>query len=90
MESRSAADAEGPWIDTPGPDTGLVLRFKKHWNVPIIELSNAMLATFLRQRIALALVIPEARKRIESGIEDGSKLYDGELAESLERASSPK
>jgi hypothetical protein len=90
MDSRSAADVDGPWIDMPGPETGLVLRCKKHWTIPIVELSNEMLATFLRQRIALALVIPEARKRIDAGFEDGSELYDGELAKALERTSQTK
>ena len=79
MKSRSAADVDGPWIDTPGLETGLVLRCKKHWSVPIDELSNAMLATFLRQRIALAITIPEAQQRLDAGIVDGTELYDDEL-----------
>ena len=66
MEKRSAADVDGPLVDTPGLETGLVLRCKKHWTTPIVELSNAMLATFLRQRIALRLVVPEAQKRLDA------------------------
>jgi len=53
---------------------------------PIVDLSNEMLATFLRQRIALRLVVPEAQKRLDSGFVDGTELYDEELAESLRKA----
>jgi len=82
MESRSAADVEGPWVD-PDLDSGLILRCKRNWDVPIAKLSNEVLATFLRQQIALALVIPEAQKRIEAGFHDDSEMYDGELADAL-------
>jgi len=84
MKSRSAADVEGPWVD-PGIETGLIDRCRRHWNTPIDELSNGMLATFLRQKIAIRLVIPEATKRLQSGVVDGTELYDDELREALAR-----
>jgi len=90
MKAQSAADVDGPWIDMSGPETGLALRYKKLWTTPIVELSNAMLATFLRQRIALRLVIPAAQKRLDSGFVDGTELYDEELAESLHKAITTK
>ncbi len=45
-----------------------------------------MLATFLRQEIALPLILPEARRRVAAGIDDDSELYDGELANALRNA----
>ena len=48
-----------------------------------MELTNEALATFLRQRIALQLVVPEALKRLEAGFDDDSELFEGELANAL-------
>jgi hypothetical protein len=90
MKARSAADVDGPWVDRPGQQTELLLRYKKLWTTPIVELSNAMLATFLRQRIALRLVVPEAQKRLDSAFVDGTELYDKELSESLHKAITTK
>jgi hypothetical protein len=42
-----------------------------------------MLATFLRQEIALVLLIPEAKKRIAANFVDDSELYEEELLEAL-------
>ena len=85
MNSPSVADVEGPWLD-PDFDSGLILRCKRYWEVPVTELPNEMLATFLRQRIGLQIIIPEARKRLESGFDDNSELYEGELLEALKGA----
>jgi hypothetical protein len=41
---------------------------------------------FIRQGIALALVVPEARLRIQAGKIDGSELYDEELSDALARS----
>jgi hypothetical protein len=81
---KSAADIHGPWVD-PGIETGLVARCRKSWTTPISQLSNEMLATFLRQDIAVEFVAPEARRRVEAGIHDDSELYDDELAEALRK-----
>jgi hypothetical protein len=69
MKPRSVADVEGPWVD-PGFGSGLIERCKRYWSVPASELPNAVLAMFLRQRFALQIIIPEARKRLEAGIDD--------------------
>jgi hypothetical protein len=81
----SVADVEGPWVD-PEYDSGLIRRCKRGWNVPVSELSNELLATYLRQKIALRIVIPEARQRLDEGFEDGSELYPEELANTLKSA----
>jgi hypothetical protein len=85
MKPRSVADVAGPWVD-PDFHSGLIERCKRYWSVPVTELPNGMLATYLRQRIALQIIIPEAHKRLEAGIDDDSELYDGELAEALRGA----
>jgi hypothetical protein len=82
VKSPCVEDIEGPWVD-PDFCSGLVERCKRYWKVPVTELPNEMLATYLRQKIALPLMIPEARKRMEAGIDDDSELYDGELAHAL-------
>jgi len=85
MKSLSVADVEGPWVD-PDFDSGLIERCRRYWNVPVPELPNEILATYLRQRIAFQLVMPEARKRLEAGFDDDSEIYDGELAQALKAA----
>jgi len=82
----SARDVEGEWID-PQFESGLVQHCREAWHVPFDELSDAMLATFLRQEIATEHVISEAQRRLERGSCDGSELYDGELRASLAEAS---
>jgi hypothetical protein len=86
MKSQSLADLLGPWID-PDCDSGLIERVRRSWSVPIPELSNEMLATFLRQEIATEVIVPEARRRLEAGINDSSELYEGELAAAYQNAS---
>jgi hypothetical protein len=85
MEPKSVADVEGAWVDSDF-DSGLIERCKRYWNIPATELSNEMLATYLRQRIAVQLIVPEAQRRLDAGIDDGSEMYQGELAEALRRA----
>ena len=85
-DQKSAADVLGPWVD-PGFESGLIQRCRQYWTTPIAQLPNEMLATFLRQGTAVALVAPEARGRIEAAFVDGTELYDGELAEALARIS---
>lgn len=41
-------------------------------------ISNYVLATFICQRIALSIVVPEAQRRIVAGIEDGTEILDDE------------
>lgn len=80
--NQSVADIEGPWLET-NFQSGLIERCGRYWNVPVTELPNVILATYLRQRIALRLVIAEARRRVEAGINDDSELFEGELASTL-------
>jgi hypothetical protein len=49
-------------------------------------LTNELLATYLRQKIALSLVVPEARKRIAAKFVDDTELYDEELENALKSA----
>lgn len=85
-EHRSVADAEGPWSGT-NFQSGLMERCERYWFTPIGRVPVAALATYLRQRLALPLTIPEARRRIEAGLSEDEELYDGELAAALEQAS---
>ena len=85
METRSIADIEGPWAD-PDFESGLINRCRRNWNTPVSELSNKVLATFLRQRFGLEIAIPDAHRRITSGYDDDSELYEGELAAALRDA----
>jgi hypothetical protein len=85
MKSPCVADVEGPWVDTAF-DTNLIARCKQAWNVPVHQLTNTMLATFLRQRIGLRVVIPEAQKRVDSHFTDDTEMFDEELAEALQSA----
>ena len=81
-DQKSAADVHGPWVD-PGIDTGLIQRCRKYWSTPIVQLPNGVLATFLRQRIAVDVAATEASKRIAAGFTDGTELYDDELEHAL-------
>ena len=82
METRSVADVVGPWAE-PNFKSSLIERCRSNWLVPIGAVSNYVLATFIRQRVALALVLPEADRRIASGFTDDSELYDEELANAV-------
>jgi hypothetical protein len=81
-QRATVADVEGPWVE-PEFKSGLIERCKRGWNTPIGELTNELLATYLRQKIALRLVVPEARKRPADGYVDGTELYKEELANAL-------
>ena len=84
MRERKAtvAEVEGPWIDV-GFESGLVERCQRGWDTPVVELTNELLATYLRQKVALSLLVPEARKRIAEKFVDGTERYDDELANAL-------
>lgn len=82
MSHQSVADVEGPWVD-PNFDAGLIERCRRNWSVPVRELTNEILATYIRQKIGLSVVVPEARKRLAAGFDDESELYDGELANAV-------
>jgi hypothetical protein len=79
MEKRAVADIVGPWVD-PDFNSSLTERCRDNWLVPVGEISNYVLATFIRQQIALGLVVPEAQRRIASGFTDETEILDDELA----------
>jgi hypothetical protein len=81
-EALAIADIVGPWKETE-ISTGLIERCRDAWNKPISLLSNEELSTLLRQKIALAHLIPIARKRIAEKFEDGTELYEEELENAL-------
>jgi hypothetical protein len=85
MKLQSVADIVGPWVD-PEWNSGLIQRCRKSWATPIRELSNEMLATFLRQDIATEIILEEASQRLLAGFEDESEIYEGELAAAVEKA----
>lgn len=87
-QPATVADIEGPWID-PNLDSGLIQRCKRGWNTPISELTNELLATYLRQKLALSVVVPEARRRVAGKFCDGTELYDEELENALNGATEP-
>lgn len=63
----TVADVEGPWVPQ-GFESGLIERCRRGWNTPIGQLSNEQLATYLRQKIALSLLVSEARSRIAARV----------------------
>lgn len=78
METRTIADIEGPWIEQSF-DSSLIQRCRANWCIPVTELSNYALATFIRQGFGLQICIPEANKRIASSYSDDTEMYDEEL-----------
>ena len=82
MEQRSVRDIEGPWVE-PEFDSSLVQRCRENWAVAIGQVTNKVLATFIRQRIGLTIVAPEAQCRVKARYDDDSETYDGELASAL-------
>jgi hypothetical protein len=78
MEPRCIADIEGTWVD-PHFHSSLIERCRANWSIPVTEVSNHVLAIFIRQHLALQLVVPEAQRRIAAGFVDDSELYDEEL-----------
>lgn len=84
-EPTTVADIEGSWVDQRF-GSGLIDRCRRGWNTPVAELTSEVLATYLRQRIALSITVPEARRRIAVGFTDDSELYPDELANALSSA----
>ena len=84
-QPSTIADLLGPWVE-PTITSGLVDRCRQGWSTPIPELTNELLATYLRQKIALSLLLPEARKRVADGYIYDTEMFDEELAEAVEFA----
>lgn len=82
MENRSVAEIEGAWKE-PELNSGLIKRLRANWSTPIGKLNNHVLATFIRQRLALDLTLPEAERRIAAEYLDGTEILDDELAHAI-------
>ena len=85
-DTISVADIVGPWVE-PDWESGLIKRCRQAWSTPLRDLSREELATLLRQRIAVEHILPIARQRVESGIDDDTEMYDGELEAAIAYAS---
>ncbi len=85
MKDKCVADVEGPWVE-PELNSGLIQRCRNNWSVPISQVTNHVLATFIRQRFALSITIPEAKFRLERRYIDNSELYDEELEVAVNEA----
>ena len=85
MSARSVADIEGAWVD-PQWESGAIERCRQYWTIPINEVPDIALITYLHQEFAPELIIAEARSRVAAGRFDDTELYDGQLAESLTRS----
>jgi len=86
METRTVADIEGDWVDGDF-ESSLITRCRASWYVPVGELSNQMLATFLRQGIAINIVLAEAKRRLDINYVDETELYDEELEVAVKKIS---
>ena len=84
-ENISIADLLGPWLESDWK-SGLVERCRNAWNKPLRDLSREELATLLRQHIAVEHLLPIAKQRLPSGVDDDSEMYDGELEPAIEYA----
>lgn len=85
-DTISVADILGPRVE-PDWDSSLIDRFRRAWSRPLRDLSREELATLLRQRIAVEHVLPVARQRLQSGVDDETEMHDGELEAAIEDAS---
>ena len=83
--NQSVADLLGAWVETDWK-SGLIERFRTVWNKPLRDLTNEELASFLRQRIAMAQILAIAESRITDGVDDDTEMYDGELEAAIEFA----
>jgi hypothetical protein len=84
-DSISVADILGPWVESDW-QSGLIDRCRQAWNKPLRDLTREELATLLRQRIAVEHVLPIAKRRLQSGVDDDTEIYDGELEAAIEYA----
>lgn len=85
-DTISVADILGPWVE-PDWESDLIERCRQAWSRPLRDLSREELATLLRQRIAVEHVLPVARQRVQSGVDDDTEMHDGELEAAIEYAS---
>ena len=78
MKAKCVADIERPWVE-PAGDSGLIQHCRDNWLTPVTRGTNHVLTTFIRQKLALIIVAPEAISRLNCDYVDGIELYDEEL-----------
>jgi hypothetical protein len=83
-DSLTVLKIVGPW--SGDATTSLMQRCKYAWNVPLTELSDHMVATFLEQLIAVPEVLAQAERRLASEERDETEYFEGQLKEAAHRA----
>jgi hypothetical protein len=82
MENKLSVSAVmGPWQGDA--TTGLMERCRDSWDIPLTELSDLMVATYLNQDIAVIKMCEEAEIRLERKVRDDTEYFDGQLSEAL-------
>ena len=87
--SRTLAEILGPWRQ-PEADTGLIARCREAWDKPIEQFTDLELVTCLQQNLAVAHILPIAKKRLEAAAPDGSEMFEGQLVEAVAAAEKKK
>ena len=82
---RTLAQILGPW-QQPEADTGLITRCREAWDKPIDQFTDLELVTCLQQKLAVAHVLPVAKKRLETAVPDDSEMFEGQLAGAVAEA----
>lgn len=59
-----------------------------YWEVPLGDLPDLMVATFLDQKIAKSKMCEEAEFRMKNKERDDTEYFDGQLSEALVKARS--
>ncbi len=75
----------GPW-QQPDYESGLIGRCRNAWEKPLESLSNYELVTCLQQNLAVAHILPVAKKRLSVRFDDDTELFDGQLGEAIGEA----
>jgi hypothetical protein len=63
--------------------TGLMQHCRDYWEVPLCDLPDLMVATFLNQEIAGPQMREEAEYRLKNKERDDTEYFDGQLLEAL-------
>lgn len=77
----SVSSTMGPWEGEAA--TGLMRRCRDSWEVPLGDLSDLMVATYMSQQIAEVKMCEEAEFRLKNKERDDTEYFDGQLQEAL-------
>lgn len=88
-QNITAMDIHGPWVDS-GFDSSLIERCRKSWKIPIHQLSDEVIATFIRNNIALKYALEEGKRRVSNNLYDDSLSYEDELIDYIKSAQQAK